>query len=74
MKSAGLPYGVMQVFGIIIADSIGLQHNIFADDEKYVCSEWEAERLEDLGYFFDKDLDLIKPSDVYWVLDNEIKS
>jgi hypothetical protein len=68
MISAGLEYGVKQIFGIFIADSFNLDQNIFADPEKYVCSEWVAEELEYLGYKFTKPLDLIKPKDVYKAL------
>ncbi len=43
MVSAGLPYAVIQIFGIVLADIFKLK--------------------------FDKDLDLLKPSDIYKVLD-----
>ena len=68
MKSAGLEYGVKEIFGIFIADILNLDKNIFADPERYVCSEWVAEQLETLDYKFSKSLDLIKPKDVYKVL------
>lgn len=71
MKSAGLPYGSLQICGIIIADILSLQKNPFPSEDKYVCSEWVGEELEKLGYKFDKDLDLLKPSDIYWLLDYE---
>ena len=71
MESAGLEYGVKQVFGIILADIFCLQENPFSDDEQYVCSEWVAEKLEDFGYKFDKDLDLVKPIDIYEDLEYE---
>jgi hypothetical protein len=74
MKSAGLPYGTMQIIGIFLAEIFNMQENAFSDDEKYHCSEWVAEELEKLGYKFDKELDLVKPIDVYWVLDYENKS
>lgn len=74
MESAGLEYGVKQVFGIVIADILHLSNNPFSDNEKYICSEWVAEQLEKLGYKFDKELDLVKPSDIYCVLDYENKS
>jgi len=68
MKSAGLPYGVAQIIGIFIADTINLNHNPFPDPNKYVCSEWVAEQLELIGYKFDKPLELVKPVDIYKVL------
>lgn len=68
MKSAGLAYGIKQIFGIIIADIFKLNKNIFSDPEKYVCSEWVAEQIELLDYKFNKSLDLIKPIDVFKVL------
>ena len=71
MSHAGLEYGILQVFGIIIAETLSLQENPFADEEKYICSEWVAEQLETLGYKFDKDLDLVKPIDIYDVLEYE---
>lgn len=71
MKSAGLAYGVLEIVGIFIADILNLTHNPFSDEEKYVCSEWVAEQLELLEYKFDKELELVKPIDVYMVLDYE---
>lgn len=71
MESAGLEYGLLQVFGIMIAESFSLQYNPFSDEEKYHCSEWIAEKLEDLGYKFDKELDLVKPIDIFELLDYE---
>lgn len=66
--SAGLPYSIMQIFGIILADVFNLKSNLFQNKDKYVCSEWVAEQLEELGYQFNKDLGLVKPSDIYRVL------
>jgi hypothetical protein len=71
MTHAGLEYGALQIFGIIVAEVLCLQQNPFADEHKYVCSEWVAEQLEILGHRFDKDLDLVKPIDIYDVLEYE---
>jgi hypothetical protein len=71
MESAGLEYGLMQVFGIIIAETFCLPENPFSDEEKYHCSEWVAEKLEDLDYKFDKELDLVKPIDIFECLNYE---
>lgn len=74
MKSAGLPYGVLEILGIVLAGIFKLKKNVFANKDKYICSEWVAEQLTYLGYTFDKELDLIKPSDVYKVLSNSSKA
>jgi hypothetical protein len=70
--SAGLPYGVMQIIGIVIADIFKLKQNPFPSKTKYICSEWVAVELEKLGYNFNKKRDLVKPKDIYKVL-NESK-
>ncbi len=71
MESAGLEYGIKQVFGILLADVFKLKKNYFSDKEKYHCSEWVAEKLQELGYRFDKELDLVKPVDIFLILDYE---
>ena len=67
MESAGLEYGTKQVIGVVLADMFKLKENPFSDDEKYHCSEWVAERLEKIGYKFNKPLDLVKPVDIFKV-------
>lgn len=74
MKSAGLPYAVLQILGIVIADIFKLKKNPFPNAKEYFCSEWVAEELEKLGYKFNKELDLVKPIDVYEVLDGQNKN
>jgi len=69
MECAGLKYGTLQIVGILISDVTKIDRNIFSDPEKYHCSEWVAEQLEQLGYNFNKPLDLVKPIDIYKVLD-----
>lgn len=68
MKSAGLPYAKLQIIGIFIADILNLQKNPFPNEDMYVCSEWVAEQLKLLGYKFNKELDLVKPIDVFQVV------
>lgn len=64
IRSAGLKYAVLQIFGMALADIFKLDYNPFPDPEKYVCSEWIAEQLELLEYKFDKPLDLVTPKDI----------
>lgn len=68
IKSAGLKYGTLQIIGVLVAEVAKIDKNIFSDPEKYHCSEWVAEELEELGYKFNKPLDLVKPIDIYKVL------
>lgn len=64
MRSAGLQYSVLQILGMVLADIFHLKTNPFPDPVKYVCSEWVAEQLEQLGYTFNKPLDLVRPKDI----------
>lgn len=74
MKSAGKPYGVMQILGIALADIFKLRKNYLANGEKYVCSEWVAIQVQKLGYSFDKELNLLKPIDIYQILERHKNS
>lgn len=69
MECAGLQYGTLQIVGVLVADVLKIDRNIFSDPEKYHCSEWVAEELEELGYKFNKPTDLVKPIDIYKVLE-----
>ena len=68
MKSAGLEYSVAQIIGMVIADLFNLKTNPFADEKKYVCSEWVAEQLQIVGYRFKKPLELVTPKDIHEIL------
>lgn len=74
MKCAGLPYGKLQVLGIMIADIFRLARNPFPNQKsEFVCSEWIARQMIKLGYVFYKDLDLVKPVDVNEALKIQLK-
>lgn len=68
MKSAGLEYSIKQIFGLLIARAFNLKSNPLSDEKRYVCSEWVAEQLQNIGYRFKKPLDLVTPKDVFKVL------
>ena len=59
---AGLDYGFLQNIGIYISNLFNLKHNIFKKGKN--CSEVIAEILHVEGYKFDKEFDLIMPSDI----------
>lgn len=66
--SAGLEYGLMQVFGLMLDDMFHIGRNVFGNDKQYHCSEWVAEILSTIGYKFSKPFDLVKPKDIYKLL------
>lgn len=68
LKNAGKPYGVKQIFGILLVQLFGLEKNPFADGtNKYVCSELVADILFEIGRLsYSRDvLDKITPKTIY---------
>lgn len=74
MLSSGRDYSTLQIIGIVISDILKLKNNPFPSKNEFVCSEWVAMQLVALGYEFEKSLDLVKPSDVYKVLESHEKT
>lgn len=69
IQLVGKPYGVRQIFGIVLARIFDLKVNPFeTKKDTYTCSEWCAIVLKELGYVLPKDPNLITPKDVYKVL------
>jgi hypothetical protein len=69
IKIVGKPYGVKQIIGILIADLFNKKTNPFVTKaDTYICSEWCAIVLEELGYVLPKDRNLLTPKDIHKVL------
>ncbi len=63
---AGAEYGKGQIVGIYAAKLFRMRENVFKnDDDMQVCSEIIGRIMEQLGYEFDKDLDLLTPKDIF---------
>lgn len=67
IDNAGADYGVSQNLGIIIADILNLARNPFPSNTN--CSEELAKILDEEGYKFDKEFNLVTPKDI----DNSLK-
>jgi hypothetical protein len=69
---AGIEYGKVQVLGIYAAKLFRMRENPFKNDDSLeVCSEIIGRILEQLGYEFNKSLDLISPKDIFEELDSK---
>lgn len=69
IQIVGKPYGVKQIVGIILADIFNLKKNPFqTKEDTYICSEWCAIVLDELGYVIPKDRNLVTPKDIHKVL------
>lgn len=69
IKIVGKPYGVKQIVGILMADLFNLKKNPFITKaDTYICSEWCAIVLEELGYVLPKERNLLTPKDIHKVL------
>lgn len=70
VDNAGIKYGIKQVLGIYIAKLFRMKKNVFKNGtDMEVCSEILGRILQQLGYEFNKDLDLLSPKDIYQALD-----
>lgn len=72
MSNAGIKYGILQVFGILLVTLFRLKKNPFSDDRKsWVCSELVGNALEEV---LDKetglDLDIAGPKEIDNFLQN----
>ena len=69
IQIVGKPYGVKQILGIVVARLFNLNYNPFETKaDTYICSEWCAIVLEELGYVLPKDRNLLTPKDIHKVL------
>lgn len=72
MESAGLPYSILQICGILVADILGLKVNPFdTDKDTFVCSEYLGQILLLLDYEITKDLSLLTPKDVHEIMEKK---
>jgi uncharacterized protein YycO len=71
VDNAGCNYGFMQNLGILIAKIFKLKNNPFKKGKN--CSELVGEFLSNIGYKFDKNLNLLTPKDIYLAL-NQLSS
>lgn len=62
IDNAGADYGFMQNIGIVLANILKLEKNIWRRGEN--CSELVGRLLELKGYSFSKDLNLLTPADI----------
>lgn len=70
MEKAGLPYSMIQLVGIVIADLFKLKKNpLDRNTDTFVCSEWVGQVLETIGADIEKDLSLLSPKDIYQYLE-----
>jgi hypothetical protein len=70
IKTAGKPYSILQIFGIILADILSLDRNpLDMNKNTFVCSEYLGQILKLLGVKLDKHLSLVSPEDVYFKLE-----
>lgn len=68
---SGISYGTVQNLGTFIAMVFNLKKNPFENgNSQIVCSELIADILEQLGYKFEEDKDIITPKDIYQALEN----
>jgi hypothetical protein len=64
--TAGRPYSILQVIGILVADILNLNRNpLDMDKSTFICSEYLGQILIILGLRITKHLSLLTPEDIY---------
>jgi hypothetical protein len=66
VDNAGIDYGLIQNFGILIASAFNMDKNPSKEGEN--CSEAIGGMLELIGYIINKDLNLLTPRDIHNIL------
>ena len=75
MKTAGKPYGMKQIFAILLT-RFGIKSKDWLDGEySYICSELVAKILQDYkDVRLDKPIDLVTPKDIHRIMEKKYAS
>lgn len=72
IDNVGVPYGIMQLLGILFIKLFNLKKNPFASkNNTEICCKLAAKVVEVVGIKIDKDLDTLDLNDLYSILEEQ---